>query len=138
MRFHSLVKVKAKSNKPIFDKFMMTPQMASYLRSHRRQSALTLSEVARVLGMVNDIQVSRHERARAHPTFLMALAYEALFQVPVARLFPEPSQSVSRNVEAQLALLRAELESSTAQGRTAALTARKLEWITLRRPADVA
>lgn len=117
---------------------MMTPQMASYLRSHRRQSGLTLSEMARVLGMVNETQVSRHERARAHPTFLMALAYEALFQVPVARLFPEPYQSVERNIEAQLAVLRGELESSTAQGRPAILIARKLEWMTLRRAPEVA
>jgi len=117
---------------------MMTPQMASYLRSHRRQSGLTQNEVARVLGMVNEIQVSRHERARAHPTFLMALAYEVLFQIPLARLFPEPYQSVEQNVEAQLAALRAELESSTAKGRPAVLVARKLEWMTLRRSADVA
>lgn len=117
---------------------MMTPQMASYLRSHRRHSGLTLSEVARVVGMVNETQVSRHERTRAHPTFLMALAYEALFRVPVARLFPEPYQSVEQNVEAQLAVLRAELESSTAKGRSAVLVAQKLEWMTLRRSANTA
>lgn len=106
--------------------------MASFLRSHRRQSGLTQREVARLVGIISEAQVSRHERAADYPGFRVALAYEALFQVPLARLFPEPYEAVERNVAEQLSLLRSELELSTAKGRVAAVIARKLEWMTLR------
>jgi hypothetical protein len=62
------------------------------------------------------------------PTLLAAFGYAALFGVPVEELFPGVYATVRQEIEDRLANLVRELEQSTAKGRKAPLSARKLEW----------
>jgi DNA-binding XRE family transcriptional regulator len=107
--------------------------LLSHIRIHRKKSGLSQRELAYVLGYASDSQVIQHERAIIVPEFLMALAYEALLQVPVSDLFPGFSQAVADAVETRLAELERTLQKKNAKGRNARATARKLEWIIARR-----
>jgi hypothetical protein len=63
----------------------------------------------------------------------MALAYEAVFQVPVSELFPGFYQTVEHMAETRLAELESALQEKSARDRDAKATARKLQWMWERR-----
>jgi transcriptional regulator with XRE-family HTH domain len=102
---------------------------ASYLRSHRKRSGLSQKEVARLLGYKHEGEISRHERLLSTPPFHVALAYEALYRVPVAQIFPGIYESRKQEVEGCLEKLAEALHQCTAKGREGAMIARKLEWM---------
>jgi transcriptional regulator with XRE-family HTH domain len=92
-------------------------------------------ELAEIVGLINDHQVSTHERSQGTPSFLVALSYEAIFGVPVAELFPGFCEAIVANVELRLVEREKMLLDSTVRGRRAALVARQLEWLHERRIA---
>lgn len=108
---------------------MTLSRAASYLRTHRRKYGLSQSDLANILGLVTELQISRHERSLTMPLFLTAISYEIVFQVPLAELFPGIYETVRQNVEKRLAEIEERLHQSSAKGRRAALIARKLEWL---------
>jgi DNA-binding XRE family transcriptional regulator len=108
---------------------MAQKEPASYLRTHRKKSGLTQRELAQVLGYSNEALVSRHERGMNVPPLPIALAYEALFQVPVSELFPAVHQEAAKNVETRLANLESALGGKSVKDRDAKATARKLQFV---------
>jgi transcriptional regulator with XRE-family HTH domain len=108
---------------------MTHPHHGSYLRSHRKRSGLSQKEVANILGYLHEGEISRHERLLSIPPFHVALAYEALYRVPVAEIFPGTYESRKQEIEAKLARLVEALHERTARGREGAMIARKLEWV---------
>ena len=107
---------------------MMHSHSASYLRSHRKRSGLTLKEVAHLLGYAHGGEISRHERLSSLPPFKVALQYEALYRAPISILFPGLFEEAKREVEGKLAALIVRCHQSTAGGREGSMIARKLEW----------
>ena len=108
----------------------MTSRPAScYLRTHRKKSGLSQSELASILGLVTELQISRHERSLTLPQFLTAISYEIVFQVPISELFPGLYETVRQNIDGRLFELEERLQESCTKGRKAAFIARKLEWI---------
>lgn len=105
----------------------------SYLRTHRKKSGISQRELASIVGYEHRSSVARHERAESAPPFLMALAYEAVFQVPVSELFPGFYQTVEHMAETRLAELESALQEKSARDRDAKATARKLQWMWERR-----
>lgn len=91
-----------------------------------------------LLGYPDEGQISRHERLQCSPPFRIALGYEAVFRVPVSKLFPAAFAEISEHVDARLKELEERLKQSTAKGRHAALIARKLEWMWERQNLDQA
>lgn len=71
-------------------------KLDNYLRTHRRRSGLTQTEVAAVLGCKSGSQISRHERRVRTPELERALAYEALYRAPVRELFAGRYEKVER------------------------------------------
>jgi transcriptional regulator with XRE-family HTH domain len=59
----------------------------NYLRTYRKRTGLSQGEVAFLLGCHHGAKVSRYERNARQPGLETALAYEALFGVPVRELF---------------------------------------------------
>ena len=102
---------------------------ASYLRTYRKKSGLSQSELAEVLGLISEWRISEHERSITIPRLLTAISYEIIFNVPISKLFPGVYETVRGNVESRLAELEARLQESDAKGRAATPIARKLEWI---------
>jgi len=112
----------------------MTSQSAgNYLRTHRKRSGLSQHEVAGVLGIDNGGMVCRYELGRHLPPLLVALALEALFRVPISQLFRGLGETVEQSVEDRLLSLETELQSRSGKGPQAAITAKKLQWLTERR-----
>jgi len=106
---------------------MHHPQLASYVRSHRKKTGLSQNDLARILDL-DEAQVSRHERAGASPPLAIVLSYEAVFGVPVRELYPRLFDEVKRGIEERIAILESELQQRSANGREANAIARKLEW----------
>jgi len=92
-------------------------------------------ELAAILGFLSNVPISRHERSQTVPNLLTALGYEVIFRVPLAELFPGMAETVEAGIEKRLAELEIELHQSTAKGRSAAIIARKLEFLCERKEA---
>jgi hypothetical protein len=70
------------------------------------------------------------------PDLLTAFGYEAIFRVPISKLFPGLYQTVEVGIEERLAKMEDELHQSTAKGRDATPIARKLEFFGERKNTD--
>jgi len=78
----------------------------NYIRTHRRKCGLSQRELGILVGYGpgdRGSAVGSHERSNTAPPLLIALAYEIIFQIPVAQLFPGfhavVAESVARNLE---------------------------------------
>jgi DNA-binding XRE family transcriptional regulator len=107
--------------------------MPSHLRTHRRKTGLSQRDLASIVGLITELQISRHERAHTLPLFLTAISYEVVFQVSIAELFPGIYETVRHNIEKRLDEIEEKLHQSTLKGRQVSITARKLEWLWARR-----
>ena len=67
----------------------MYKRLPCYLRTQRKQWALTQSELARLLGLKSAQHVSRLERGRRQPSVSVLLAVEIIFGEHPRDLFPK-------------------------------------------------
>jgi DNA-binding XRE family transcriptional regulator len=94
--------------------------LASYLRSHRLKSGFSRRELAEIVGLFNATQVGRHERSNMLPSLMAALSYQAIFQAPIAELFPGLYETITQ-----------------ARGRNAHIIALKLVWLNQRKGSTI-
>jgi DNA-binding XRE family transcriptional regulator len=66
----------------------MSRPLTQYLLTHRKRAGLSQRELAFLLGSRSGTKVSRHEQERRQPSLRAALAYAAVYRVPVEELFP--------------------------------------------------
>lgn len=111
----------------------MNDPLANYVRVHRRRAGLSQRELGRLLGYKDEGPISRQERSRSLPPFLVALGFEIVFQVPVSEIFPGIRASVELAVEKELAAFESELQERSGRGPGAAAVARRLQWLSQRR-----
>ena len=90
-------------------------------------------ELGRLIGYKGEGQVSQHELSRTIPPLLVALAYEAVFHVPVSAIFTGFRASVEQMVEDNMSAFEEELRSTAEKDPQSQATAHKLEWITKRK-----
>ncbi len=83
---------------------MPLTHLPNYLRANRKRLSLSQDDVAFLLGVQSGAKVSRYERFVRQPGLETALAYEAVFQIPVRTLFP----GLYRQIEQQV-ILRAKM-----------------------------
>ena len=107
--------------------------LTNYLRTHRLKTGFTQEDVSGILRLINRDVVSRHERQEKLPSLLIALSYEALYRVPVSKIFAGLAMTAEFNVEAQLAEYETYLGEQSGAGPRAVAIARKLEWLSERR-----
>src|SRR6201999_2929264 len=67
--------------------FAMSRKLQNYLRSYRKRFGLSQKEVAFLLGIQSSENISHHENFQQVPNLHTALAFQAVFGVPVAELF---------------------------------------------------
>jgi DNA-binding XRE family transcriptional regulator len=92
--------------------YSMASKLPNYIRTHRRRSGLTQSEMATLLGWTGSVNVSLHERFQRLPSLKTALAYEAILGVPVAELFAGLYQKVGKETSKRARILARKLEKS--------------------------
>ena len=77
----------------------------NHLRRYRKRGALSQAEIAFLIGAGCGTKVSRHERSSRPPSLQTALAYQAIFSVPVHELFPEDYRHAVTAVKGRAAAL---------------------------------
>ncbi len=87
----------------------MSRPLPHYLLTHRKRSGLSQDELAFLLGSKSGTKVSRHESGRREPTLKAALAYAAVYRVPVEELFPGLAQAAQMKVIGRKQALLTEL-----------------------------
>ncbi len=107
--------------------------LSNYLRIHRRRAGISQHELGKIVGYEDGGSVARHEKRLALPPLLIALGYEAVFQVPASEIFPGIRRTVETGVEERLAEFENSLRERSGYGVEASATARKLEWLNERR-----
>lgn len=103
--------------------------IGNYLRIHRRKFGLSQRELGRLIGYRNEFPVSRHERNLSVPPLLVALAYEIVFQVPVAAIFAGFQTTVAAMVATNLEEFTNRLQSTSTNRRVSKETMLKLQWL---------
>jgi len=116
---------------------MVRPRLENYLKTYRRKSGLTQSEVAFLLGWKNGAQLSRYEKRHTLPPLRTALACEAIFGVPAGELFAGLRKSVGREVSSRIGRLDTDFRKKKGLGRQGRPTARKLSWLSERHGPDL-
>lgn len=106
--------------------------LSNCIRFHRKKTGLNQRELGVLLGYSGEEQISRHERFESLPPFVIAVAYEVMFRVPITDLFPEVRDRTEQEVCRRIEALKEALEQRSGKGRHASITARKLEWIAMR------
>jgi transcriptional regulator with XRE-family HTH domain len=76
----------------------MPLRLPHYLRQERRRAGFSQADVAYLFGTQTKTKVSRYERGKHLPPLKTALAYEAMFGVPVAHLFPRAFAEARRTL----------------------------------------
>lgn len=66
---------------------MASQKLPNYLRTHRKRLALSQKDIAFLLGVKSGAKVSHYERFTRLPSLKTALAFEALYHIPVKDLF---------------------------------------------------
>jgi transcriptional regulator with XRE-family HTH domain len=105
----------------------MAKRLNNYLRTYRKRSGLSQGEVAFLLGCHHGAKVSRYERNARQPTLKTALAYEAVFGVPVRELFAGIFEKVLGMTKKRARVLARRLSAAA----PTALTAHQLEQLGL-------
>jgi transcriptional regulator with XRE-family HTH domain len=108
--------------------YMVPERLDNYLRAQRKQSGLTQTEIAFLLGE-STAHVSRYEKRHNLPPLETAIACEVVFGVPVDELFAGLRQRLSKVVERRRSELRTKLEGRTYAGSAALRNAHKLRWL---------
>jgi transcriptional regulator with XRE-family HTH domain len=104
-------------------------KLGHYLLIRRKQAGLSQRALAVVLGLRNEGPLSRYERMEALPPLVTALAYEAVFGIPVSDLFAGVHENIRLDVEKRLLDLQDGLQQTSGKGSQAAATAHVLEWL---------
>jgi len=113
----------------------MADRLANYVRAQRKKAGLSQRDLAFILGYGKAGAVSRHELSRSLPPLIMALAYEVIFQTPIAELFPGLHETVESAIENEIAEFESRLlkEKNKKPTRSSRQIDRKLEWLAERR-----
>jgi len=104
--------------------------LANYLRAYRKSSGLTQAEVAFVVG-INRTDLWYYETGRREPSLRVLIAFQALYHIPIWRLFAGVYLDGVGATKRRLRALRGKLLActSTKQSRQ---RAQKLAWISAR------
>src|SRR5882672_4737837 len=90
---------------------MAARRLNNYLRTHRKHSGLSQSEVAFLIRLTDKSELSRYERSTRLPSLRTALACQAAFGAPVSELFAGLSDTIAKDTKSQMKRLHARTEA---------------------------
>jgi len=111
---------------------MATSRLNNYLRTHRKYSGLSQSEVSFLARLKNKAELSRYERNVRVPSLRTALACQELYGVAVSDLFAGLSDSVASDTRGRMKRLQARLQSRIDPKSTGNRIMQKFQWISHR------
>ena|SRR5438094_7512064 len=111
---------------------MATSRLNNYLRTYRKHSGLSQSEISFLVRLNNKAELSRYERSLRAPSLRTALACQELYGVAVSDLFVGLSDSVSKDTRGQMKRLQARLQPKIDPQSTGPRIMQKFQWISQR------
>lgn len=111
---------------------MATRRLPNYLRTYRKHSGLSQSEVAYLIRLKDKSDLSRYERSARQPSLRTALACQEVYGKPVSELFAGLNDSVARDSRNQMKRLRTRLQANVAAPSTGNRIMQKFQWISHR------
>ena len=111
---------------------MATRRLPNYLRTYRKHSGLSQSDISFLIGLKDKSELSRYERRVRQPSLRTALACQQVFGTPVSELFAGINDSVAHDARAQMVKLRTRLQKKIAVARSTNVLAQKFNWVSQR------
>src|SRR5260370_20280981 len=111
---------------------MATRRLPNYLRTHRKHSGLTQSEVSFLIRLKDKSELSRHEKSVRQPSLRTALAYQELYGTSVSELFAGINDSVAKETRGQMVKLQRQIRKKTETESTESKIMQKFRWISHR------
>ena len=111
---------------------MALVRLNNYLRTKRKHSGLSQSEVSFLVRLKNKSELSRYERNVRAPTLRTALACQELYGVAVSDLFAGLSDSVASDTRSRMKRLQARLQAKVDPKITGNRIMKKFQWISHR------
>ena len=111
---------------------MATRRLPNYLRTYRKHSGLSQSEVSFLIRLKDKSELSRYERNLRQPSRRVALACQELYGVAVSDLFVGLSDSVSKDTRHQMKRLQTRLQANIELKTSGNRIMQKFQWISHR------
>lgn len=108
---------------------MAIPKLRNYLRTYRKRSGLSQSEVAYLVKLYDSAALSNLERFSREPSLRTAIACEKAFGVPASRLFPAIYASTGRETTRRIRKLRYLLMAAEGTRRRLHRLRQKIQWL---------
>jgi len=111
---------------------MATRRLPNYLRTHRKHSGLSQSEVSFLIRLKDKSELSRYERSVRQPSLRTALACQEIYGVAVSDLFTGLSDSVAKDTRHQMKKLQTRLQANIEPEGMGNRIMQKFQWISHR------
>jgi transcriptional regulator with XRE-family HTH domain len=111
---------------------MATRRLLNYLRTYRKHSGLSQSDISFLLRLKDKSELSRYEWGVRQPSLRTALACQEVFGRPVAELFADLNDSVAPDARRQMIKLQTRLQKKAPAMRRETGMAQKFQWISQR------
>jgi len=108
---------------------LTTQFLPTYLRTYRKRTGLTQTEVSYVVG-INRSDLWQFETSRREPSLRVLLALQVLYRMPIRKLFIGLFLHCRRNTLRRLQLLRRRLVAG-GKNKKSRLYIQKLGWISM-------
>src|SRR6266700_7290987 len=90
---------------------MAIRKLPNYLRTYRKHSGISQSELSLLIRLKDKSELSRYERNMRQPSLRTALACQEVYGKPVSELFAGLSDSVAKDTRNRMKRLQARLQA---------------------------
>ena len=111
---------------------MAVVKLNNYLRTKRKHSGLSQSDVSFLIRLKDKSELSRYERNLSQPSLRTALACQALYGVSVSKLFAGLSDSVTRDTRSRMKRLQTRLDPKVRPTSAGNRIMQKFQWVSHR------
>jgi transcriptional regulator with XRE-family HTH domain len=111
---------------------MATRRLPNYLRTYRKHSGLSQSDVSFLIRLKDKAELSRYERSVRQPSLRTALACQEVYGKPVSELFAGLSDSVARDSRNRMRRLQARLQANSEAQGPGTRFMQKVQWVSHR------
>lgn len=111
---------------------MATRRLPNYLRTYRKHSGLSQSEVSFLMRLKDKSELSRYERNLREPSLRTALACQEVYGRPVSDLFAGLSDAAARETRHRMKRLQTRLQKNGAPLSAGSGFRQKFQWISHR------
>lgn len=111
---------------------MATRRLPNYLRTYRKHSGLSQSDICFLIRLKDKSELSRYERNIGQPSLRMALACQEVYGQPISELFAGLSDSVAKDSRNQMKRLQTRLQANSEAQGPGRRFMQKFQWVSQR------